>query len=280
MKRFVLAVTLLAGCTGLLRAAPSGFDAFTILQSDPELGGLSGIEMTDDGSKLTAISDRGVLWTANVQRRNGVIADIVDLTPTPIRKAAGRGTPDAEGLAISADGTRYVSFEGRHSVNVIAADGSTTELTRAKAFRALQSNSSLEALAIDAVGTLYTIPERSGRMTRPFPVYRLQNDRWNIAFTIPRRGPFLVVGADIGPDDRFYVLERHFTGFGFQSRVRRFELDGSEETAIIQSATGQHDNLEGISVWGPKDALRMTLVSDDNFRFFQRTELVEYDLPR
>jgi hypothetical protein len=38
-----------------------------------------------------------------------------------------------------------------------------------------------------------------------------------------------------------------------------------------------HDNLEGISVWQtPAGELIMTLVSDDNQRRFQRTELVEY----
>jgi len=41
-----------------------------------------------------------------------------------------------------------------------------------------------------------------------------------------------------------------------------------------------HDNLEGVSVWRDADgALRATLVSDDNFRFLQQTEIVEYLLP-
>ena len=39
-----------------------------------------------------------------------------------------------------------------------------------------------------------------------------------------------------------------------------------------------HDNLEGISVWQDEQGLRMTLISDDNFRAFQRTEIVEYRL--
>ncbi len=84
-------------------------------------------------------------------------------------------------------------------------------------------------------------------------------------------------GADVGPDGMLYVLERDFAVFGFRSRVRRFARDGSDETVILESRTGQHDNLEGISVW--RDAagdIRITMVADDNFGAFQRNEIVDY----
>jgi hypothetical protein len=140
----------------------------------------------------------------------------------------------------------------------------------------MQINSSLEALAIGADGALYTIPERSGRANRPFPVYRFQNGRWDIPFTIPRRDAHLIAGADIGPDGLFYVLERDFTGIGFRTRVRRFALDGMGEETLIDTGNATHDNLEGISVWDDGIGLRITMISDDNFRFFQHTEIVEY----
>lgn len=44
----------------------------------------------------------------------------------------------------------------------------------------------------------------------------------------------------------------------------------------MQSELGRHDNLEGLSVWRDAQGLRLTMVSDDNFMFFQRTEFVEY----
>jgi hypothetical protein len=44
-------------------------------------------------------------------------------------------------------------------------------------------------------------------------------------------------------------------------------------------ATGTHDNLEGLDVWADAEGLRATMISDDNFRFFQRTEIVDYRLP-
>ena len=154
-------------------------------------------------------------------------------------------------------------------------------IPRPKEFNELQNNSSLETLAIDAEGTLYTLPERSGKLSRPFPVFRYRGGTWDQPFSIPRRPPYLPVGGDFGPDGKFYLLERHMSGiFGFQSRVRRFDLgpDGvSGEETLLESKTGTHDNLEGISVWRDQSgAIRMTLIADDNFKFFQTTEVVEY----
>ena len=78
---------------------------------------------------------------------------------------------------------------------------------------------------------------------------------------------------------RLYLLERDFAGIGFRSRVRRFAPDGTGEEVLLETGIGVHDNLEGISVWRDDlSRIRLTMVSDDNFRFFQRTEFVEYAL--
>jgi len=156
-------------------------------------------------------------------------------------------------------------------------------LPRHPDFKKMQNNSSLEALAIGPDGAFYTIPERSGGLETPFPVYRYSNGAWTKPFVIPRRGPYLVVGADFGPDGRFYLLERAFNSiFGFQTRVRRFSVEGkriSNEEILVESPSGRHDNLEGLAVWqdGAGD-IRLTMISDDNFRILQSTEFVEYRL--
>ena len=80
-----------------------------------------------------------------------------------------------------------------------ASAATTTSTARPRAvpphpdFGRLQHNSGLEALAIDADGTLYAIPERSGKLERPFPVYRLRDGRWDKALRLRRDGTFLVV---------------------------------------------------------------------------------------
>lgn len=238
------------------------------------------MNMSNDGNSVTAIGDRGIFVTGQIVRgSDGNIRDITTTQIKPLLPPKGSGAPDSEGIAIGRNGGIYVSVEARHRILAFDnLDARPRALPRHPDFPGMQGNSSLEALAIDANGALYTIPERSGRATRPFPVYRFKDNKWDIPFSIPRRGDFLIAGADIGPDGRLYVLERHFTGFGFQSRVRRFDLSGGSEVTLIETTNGTHDNLEGISVWTSPTGLRMTLVSDDNFKFFQRTELVEYTI--
>ena len=63
---------------------------------------------------------------------------------------------------------------------------------------------------------------------------------------------FLVVGADVGPDDRLYVLERDFAFFGFRSRVRSFDLAGA--VAILDELIAlTPDWAEG---WSQRAAVR------------------------
>lgn len=246
-------------------------------------GGFSGIEVTPDGSGFTALSDRGNYVRGTFTRQDGMITNVRAGPVTRLADSDGAALPhprnDSEGLAIAADGQTYVSFESIHRIRVFPTLDSPSELLPAHPdFDAMQRNSSLEALAIGPDGALYTLPERSGAVQRPFPVYRYRDGTWDQPFAIPRRGAFLIVGADIGPDGRFYVLERDFTGFGFRSRVRRFDMAGGNEETLFETRTGTHDNLEGIAVWQDGPHLRLTLIADDNFRFFQRTEIVEYEL--
>lgn len=248
-------------------------------------GGFSGIEVDASGQGFIALSDRGNLVQGRLIRRDGQISGVKLTDAFPVLNH--RGTipreqfRDSEGLAQAADGRLFISFEGAHRVWAYARPGGTAKrLPRHPDFKTMQRNSSLEALAIDARGRLYTLPERSGALARPFPVYRFAHGRWDRAFSIPRRGEFLPVGADFGPDGRFYLLERAYNGLGFRSRVRRFDLTSGgfvAETTLLTSGNGTHDNLEGLAVWRDgAGKIRLTMISDDNFKFFQRTEIVEY----
>lgn len=272
----------------LLGAAPAYADttylgSYEWKTADPDFGGFSGLEVSNDGSSFVAVSDRGTLISGTFQRDGQTISDIEAGPMHRLRRAFGipldRENSDSEGLAIAPDGKLYVSFEWKHGLRALdGPEGQASDLITTKAFANLQDNASFEALAIGPNGALYTMPERSGRATQPFPVFRLFEGQWDQPFTIPRRGSFLPTGADIGPDNLLYILERDFVGVGFRSRVRRFALDGSGEELILETGLRTHDNLEGISIWQDADGLRMTMISDDNFRSFQRTEIVEYRL--
>lgn len=281
---------LVAACCALTAAAAPAPEAeflhsTTWSAGQQGHGGFSGLEVWDKGRRFATISDRGTLVTGRFTRSGGRINGISATPPQRLHSVHGQELHDAwadsEGLARRADGRLFISFEGHHRVLGYDSPDRALRVPRSNAMRSIPNgNSGLEALAIDRGGRLYTIPERSGRLTRPFPVWRLAGNRWEQAFELPRDGGFLVVGADFGPDGRFYVLERGFTGFGFRSRVRRFTLEGDRiirQDTLLETGTGRHDNLEGISVWRDEaGAIRLTMISDDNFRAFQRTEIVEY----
>jgi hypothetical protein len=248
-------------------------------QADPDFGGFSGLEISDDGLGFHALTDRSHLYWGSIERdasgriRGLNIAGRSHLTDS-------KGNPLPEGRL---DGTIWVSFEGLDRLARYASPDQPAKRIRKPPPEArLRSNAGLEALAILPDGTLLTMPERSGEATRPFPVLRYRRGTWDQPFTISRDGDWLPVGADIGPDGRLYLLERGFHGIlGFTSRIRRFDLGPDSISAgevLLTTRPLQYDNLEGLSVWSDGQGIRLTLVSDDNFLFVQRTELVEYRL--
>lgn len=277
---------VLAACSA---PPPTGFlGAFRWQMEAPWFGGLSGLEVSPDGRRLIAISDRGTLVTARIDRRNDRIVALRDVEGSRLRGSSGAPlvglVSDSEGLAVAPDGAMYVSFEQVHRVARYGTRHSAARvLPRPAGFRALEANTGLEALAIDPAGRLVTLPEKGRTRTGAIPVWRWDGTAWSMPFTLPARGSFLPVGADFGPDGRFYLLERDYGPFGFRSRLRRWDLSGDVpvgETTLVETRIGTHDNLEGVSIWRDSDGhLRATMISDDNFMPFQQTELVEYALP-
>lgn len=251
-------------------------------------GGFSGIGVLDDGRTVVVLSDRATLVYATLERSGGLISAAQISKGRALRSSTGKiikgPVMDSEGLVSAPDGSLYISYEGvsriaRHQFGKKPA----RVLPRPDAFRDLPFNKSLEALAMDPDGRLYTMPENAPDENGNIPVWRWDGKSWSKPFSLPRRNGFMPVGADFGPDGRLYVLERRFLLIGFQSRLRRWDIgqDGPQnEVTLFATALGTHDNLEGVSVW--RDAsgtLRATMISDDNFSPFQHTELVEYSLP-
>ncbi|WP_461404468.1 esterase-like activity of phytase family protein [Falsiruegeria mediterranea] len=251
-------------------------------------GGFSAIEMSDDGRRMTILSDRAKIATAEVTRQSDAIASVRITSMNRIHSSKGKALSgrggDSEGLTIAPDGSIFISFEGVHRVARYQNPRSKAQvLPIPGAFKGLAENGSFEPLAIDRNGHLYTMPESGLTADGRIPVYRWNGRHWSQPFSLPTHGNFLPVGADIGPDGRFYLLERSAGVLGFRSQLRRWEFRNgqvSNQEVMFRTGPGTHDNLEGVSVWRDQTGtLRATMVSDDNFLFIQRTELVEYALP-
>lgn len=284
MKLSLVLACLLAGGTG---SAAELVELSRIRVADGgDFGGMSALEVSDDGESYVAVSDRGMFAEGRLLRRNGRLSGASVERLQHLRSNVGgyvKGFKiDSEGLAIDRDGNVYISFEGFHRVWLYKDIGGEPAWTHKwDYYWHLQGNSGMESLAVDADGTVYAIPERSGKWTRPFPVFRYRRGKWIKSLSIPRSGKFLPAGADFGPDGKLYLVERDFTWVGgFSTRVRRFSLgpggfDGGE--TLLVSAPGDYDNLEGISAWRDGDgAIRLTAISDDNFNPLQDTEIVEF----
>ncbi len=262
-----------------------------VLSADVDgFSGFSGLEVGDTGTHFTAITDKGLVMRGRITRdATGAPTGLADTQFTQLTDDTGARMPqwrsDAEGLAVDAQGRMYISFEGDTGrVWLYEQFGSqATELAGPDAFDALQGNSGLEGLAIAEDGTVYTLPERSGRLDRPYPIWRLRGTQWDQPFDIPRRPPHLAVGLDIGPDGKLYLLERDFSALSFSTRIRRFDLgpDGvSHEEVLLETSKGTHMNLEGIAVWrDDTGAIRATMIADNNGLAFLSTDLVEYRFP-
>ena len=262
--------------------------SYTWHMDDGWFGGFSALSLNSDGSAMTVLSDRATIATAKIKRIEGQISSIKIGTVRSLRSSSGAMLKgrivDSEGLAIAADGTIYISFEGvSRVVRHQQASSRAQVLPRPKEFRGLPTNKALESLAINGQGHLYTLPEHALDRNGQIPVWRWNGSSWATVFSLPTVGGFLPVSADFGPDGRLYVLERKFGLFGFSSRLRRWDISAAtptNEVTLLKTSPGSHDNLEGLSIWRDgSGTLRATLISDDNFLFFQRTELVEYALP-
>lgn len=283
--RAVLALCLLAACVDGAEMPARFLGAYTWHEENPNFGGFSAMHLSADGTELVVISDRGMILRGQIRRHADAISGVQIQTFAPIRMdrpARMAAMRDTEGLAIAPDGTPYVSLEGEPRVLRLSPDGPATRLPDHPAFANLKANAALEVLAMDAAGRLYTMAERSDGWRQPFAVWRFDGDAWTTALKITRTPGYLPVGGDFGPDGKFHLLERGFNGIGFRSRVRRFDVQTGGTQAgevLFSSPVLRHDNLEGISVW--RDALgrtRLSMISDDNFRLLQRTEIVEYVL--
>lgn len=263
-----------------------------LLPSDqPGFGGFSGLEFSPDGVNFIALSDRAALVAGHVTRDGmGAVATVsMDQPARPLRDRDGQPLTDpmadSEGLRIAPDGSLLISFEQMHRVAHYLPDGRLIgTLPVPLAFADMVGNRSLETLAVDRDGAIYTVPEGQGPDIAGNPLFRYAHGGWQQVATLTSQGGFRPVDAQFGPDGRFYLLERDFWPLlGFRTRLRRITLGAGggvvADQVLLTTRAGRFGNLEGLSLW--QDAggqLFATLVSDNNFLAVQDSEFVDLRL--
>ena len=263
---------------------------------DPRFGGLSGLLVSDDGSRMTAVTDQGFWITARlVTDAAGHLTGAADAEIGPLHGPGGvhfatKRDQDAEGLARLPGGAVVVSFERNHRLLRYPAGGKplagpSVRLAAPSGLETLRRNSGIEALAVLADGALLAVAE--GRETEDeSPAFLLRGGAWS-GLGYRRHGAFRPSGAARLPNGDLLMIERSFNVIdGVAIRLGRVAAGSivpgarleAEKIAVLRPPLTL-DNLEGVAVRRTAGGETLIyLVSDDNFRRFQRTLLLVFAL--
>lgn len=262
-------------------------------------GGLSGVSVSSDGSRLVAISDTGVWFTADIRldaagRLAGLdkprIAQMRDEAGEPLQ---GKLQSDAEDLARLPDGRYAVSYEQDHRILIFDLDrkGPFAPATRGPGVggtKGMHPNEGLEALAALPDGTLVGIAEHAPRGAgSPFWLWPQGAAIASPVGIANRPQGYGISGLAALPTGDLVSVERFYLPFvGVRVNVRLIpasglaksppEADGPVIAALEPPMT--LDNMEGIAVAPAANGkVRLYLVSDDNFSANQKTLLLAFD---
>lgn len=261
-------------------------------------GGISGLHLDTHDGRLLMVTDAGLFLSGRLECDGLVPRALSGMRASAVLDSKGRamarsGRGDVESLASGPQGV-FIGVEGVNEIwrfpgpDPLGQRGSLVPVP--PGVKKLGRNLGLESLALigsgPRAGTLIAIGEAGPSPQADLPGFLISGSRPG-SFTIAKSWRFNATDADIGPDGRLYLLERHFSLLdGVSMQIRRFALDhivpGARlegEVLIRADMRDEIDNMEGLTVTtGPQGEIVLTLVSDDNFSAFQRTLLLRFVL--
>jgi hypothetical protein len=258
-------------------------------RNEKDYGGFSGLVISNEGTEALVVTDKSFFFVLELRRNeNDVLTGYSVIRKGRILSSKGehlngRNT-DSESIVIDKNNNYYISFESNHRIMMHAkVEGKGVFVPKHPMFRKLSVNKGIEALAIDADNRLIAIPEKPPSGISDIPIFRLQNDEWEIVKYVKINDNFLVTDAEILPEGLLLILERKFSWTqGFKTRFRLISLDkfdNKEPVTVFTSTANQFDNLEGVTLWRDKNGeMRILTVSDDNFHPLQQSEIREFFL--
>jgi hypothetical protein len=272
-----------------------------LTSSFKEFGGFSALRMAADGAHFVSLTDRGYWLTGRILYEHGRPVGIDDAEMAPVlgpdgRPLAARGWWDTESLA-DQDGTFYVGIE---RVNRIVRFDFAKLGVRARAsvvatppgIATLPNNKGLEALAFaprgtKLAGTLIAFSERGLDAAGNLKAFLIGGPTPG-DFAVKRLDDFDISDCTVLPGGDILLLERRFSLLrgGIAMRLRRLSIADIKPGALVdgpalfEADMGYNiDNMEGISTHRTAAGdLILTMVSDDNFSFLQRTILLQFKL--
>lgn len=252
----------------------------------PDFGGLSGLSISKDGKTLTAVSDRGHWFKADIHYQDGNLASIGNATIEPILDAAGQPvkgrSSDAESIAFAPNGDILVSFEHFH--RIARYSPGATKASRFKtppATQRLPPNGGIEAMTEQCNGNLVIVAEKNVQPQDYVEGWIEKNEAWQ-PFKYKTVAGFRPTGAALLPDCGLIFVERSFSFVdGVKGRIVIISNLDPSPNAIVEPKQIARleppltvDNFEGISIRTGEDGETFIyILSDDNFNLSQRTLL-------
>lgn len=267
--------------------------------SDEAFGGLSGLEVLDDG-RFVAIGDGGDWFEGRlVLDQDGALTGVAEVRTAMMRDEnaqpfMNKETGDAEDLAQLSDGRFAVSFEQTQTIRIYDLNrdgpfGAAVAGPRLEGVERLPRNVGLEAITATGYNTLLVGAEGGSSDRTPLWLAPLEARAAVPPLTdYPLVRGFALTSLDRLPGGGFVALERFYAPvIGARARITRFAdaalnqhggVIEKEELAVLAPPMPV-DNFEGISaVRMPNGVTRIYIVSDDNYSPRQRTLLYAFDV--
>jgi hypothetical protein len=254
----------------------------------PRLHGLSDLHVSSEGH-LVAVTDEGNFFEARiVTDRSGRLSGLSQGRLTPLMDEDGnplreKFRADAEGVAVLSNGDRLVSFERDHRIWRYPV-GNGPPRPAPKPDAAFPENFGMEAIAAYpfAGPDAYLVGSEGGQ------VWLCESSggcRETALGARMKTGFGLTAIAPYGSQGALGLLSRAFDPeHGVRVAVMLIEqraLEGSPGHVLAEftmAAPLTRDNFEGLAIVPrPDGALRLYLLSDDNFSAAQRTYLMAFD---
>ena len=285
----------------LARFGALAFRGGLVLHADnANFGGISGLTVEPDGQGFLAVSDAGLWVSGRFVEKEGRLAGIDQAAVGPMLGPAGEplaamGRDDTESIGLRG-GMAFVGVEGVNEIwsFPFSRDGMMArgqQVTVTAGIKRLPGNRGLEALTPAPVGSalgdaLVAISERSGGDDEPTKGFILGGPLAG-EFLLQRKPSFDITDIAFLPGGDLLVLERRasFMG-GFGMRLRRIAGAGIRPGAVLDGPVlleagpeSEIDNMEALGVSRDETGRTViTLMSDDNFSFLQRSLVLRFTL--
>lgn len=269
-----------------------------IVSDDSRFGGWSALHLSRDGRLLVAVSDDAAWPTAEPHYDGrGWLVGIAALgfgrlagpDGVPIRH--GASSANAESLAVLPDGQLLVSFERNHRLLRYAPvmppfSQEPSPWPAPPGVADAPNNEGIEALTRLADGRLLAIAEGLLAGDRTVAGWVWDGESWSgLGYAVS--DSYRPAAVATLPSGDVVLLERRFNPIdGISARVRWLAAGDITSGTRLEAETLAElelplvsDNFEGAATRAGDGEALLYLISDDNFKSFQRTLLLMFALP-